>query len=507
MLREVALPSLELPAIAELASVPQWVCWREDVRRGKPTKVPVTPRGSSASTTDPRTWSSYQACIAALVQGDVKLRLAGIGFVLTRHDPYVGVDLDKCLDGTALEPWAVELVRALDSYTERSPSGRGLHILCRGRLPEGWNRTGRIERYESERYLTVTGAHWAGSPETIEERTGALASMRGPERPRVVPLRAEGATIVLDPSASPPAEKLAALLANDRKFKLSWEHRRTDLADTSLSTYDLSLASLALGAAWDDQEIADLLIAHRRMAGDIGKALRLDYIERTIATARAARTDGLPDARADLRGIETDAETAEDALSRIRSQLRVPLRRIVRLGDEQPLYALILDDGLEIILGRSSDLLQQTRVRALVLDATRGLVLPRLKGERWDAIVGLVVAHAEALGADEVAEIDLVSITNGWIHDYLADCPKPLDVSDDTLRSGSPLRGEDGSVLINAPELARWVSLYRSEKLTTRELALRLRACGHQPARIDYGPERGRRTRRLWKVSAASHAS
>ena len=503
------IPSLELAAIRELAAHPQWVCWRLDVRRGDTTKVPITPRGSTASTTDRRTWSSFEACAAAFVQGDPKLRIAGVGFVLTADDPYVGLDLDDksskggqpCIlpDG-ALAPWAAAIVEAMQTYTERSPSGRGLRLICRGELPLGWRRFGQLERYDRERYLTITGQHWDGAPESIEERSAALAAMHGPVRAPAAYHENIAGRLRLAPTAQPPAEKLAALLSNDRKFKLSWEHRRSDLADSSLSTYDLSLASIAIGAGWSDQEIADLVIAHRRSYGDVGKALRADYIERTIATARAARSEGISDSRADLREIEEDGETTEDAIARVRSQLKIPLRRVVRMGDDRPIYALTLESGLEIVLGSSTDLLQQGSVRAKILDATRGLVIPRVKGERWDAITGLIVAHAEPLSPDEVAEIDTVAIARGWVADYLAEASAPIEISDDALRSGQPLRDEDGSTLVNAPELARWVALQRGEKLTTRELALRLRAAGFPVRRIDYGPRTNRRARRYWKV-------
>jgi putative DNA primase/helicase len=61
--------------------------------------------------------------------------------------PYVGIDLDGCRDPQTgvIEPWALEVVRLLDSYTEVSPSGRGLHIWVRGFLPEGGNRRGQVE--------------------------------------------------------------------------------------------------------------------------------------------------------------------------------------------------------------------------------------------------------------------------------------------------------------------------------------------------------------------------
>ena len=86
------------------------------------------------------------------------------------------MDLDGCLDPKTgeLEGWARQIVEELDSYTEISPSGTGVHILIRATLPEGRNRKGRFEAYDRGRYFTVSGKHLAGTPQTIEERQEEL---------------------------------------------------------------------------------------------------------------------------------------------------------------------------------------------------------------------------------------------------------------------------------------------------------------------------------------------
>ena len=149
----------------EMLSLPQWVGWRLEQRDGKPTKVPVDPRtGYNADTTDRSTWGDSESAIAAVE----KFKLNGIGFVFTGA-PYTGVDLDDCRDPKteAIQGWAMEIIERLDSYTEASPSGHGVHILVRATLPEGRRRKGRMEMYDSGRYFTVTGAHLDGTPTTI----------------------------------------------------------------------------------------------------------------------------------------------------------------------------------------------------------------------------------------------------------------------------------------------------------------------------------------------------
>ncbi len=164
---------------AGLRALPQWVPWKRVERQdGKTTKVPFrSDGGGRASTTDPSTWSTFDAALAASERFD------GIGFVFTKGDAFVGIDLDHVIsaDGTLAE-WATKLLVKLPSYTERSPSGTGLHIYVRGALPPGGHRrefgdgTG-MELYDHGRYFTVTGDLWPGAPGTVEEHSEQLAEV------------------------------------------------------------------------------------------------------------------------------------------------------------------------------------------------------------------------------------------------------------------------------------------------------------------------------------------
>ncbi len=154
----------------------QWLCWRTEERDGKPTKVPYSPlTGFLASSTDPQTWADYAEAVKACKEHGY----GGIGFVFTPEDDLCGVDLDGCLDPQTgvIENWAKETIEELDSYTEISPSGTGVHILLRAELPEGRNRKGRFEAYDRGRYFTVSGKHLAGTSRAIESRQDELESV------------------------------------------------------------------------------------------------------------------------------------------------------------------------------------------------------------------------------------------------------------------------------------------------------------------------------------------
>ena len=131
-----------------------WVCWRLEERAGEQTKVPYDPTtGRRASSTDSRTWRSFEEAVAALEAGAYN----GLGFMFSSGDPFTGIDLDKCRDPETgeLEPWAAALVAKSGGYAEVSPSGTGVHIIVRGKAPN--KKRGRVECYSERRFFTMTG--------------------------------------------------------------------------------------------------------------------------------------------------------------------------------------------------------------------------------------------------------------------------------------------------------------------------------------------------------------
>jgi len=164
---------LNLDAIpAELQALPQWVNWRYETRGGKQTKVPYVPNGHRADTTNPKTWSAFADCVNA------HHRFDGIGIVCANG--LAGVDLDHCIDDAGnLSELARRVVTALQTYTEITPSGRGVRCLCWGKLPKGGRRKDvlGIEMYDHARYFTVTGNRLPNTPATIEHRDRELARL------------------------------------------------------------------------------------------------------------------------------------------------------------------------------------------------------------------------------------------------------------------------------------------------------------------------------------------
>jgi hypothetical protein len=148
----------------ELRAFRQFICWRyEDKGGSKLDKIPYCPHtGNMASVNVPNTWGTYDNAIQALSLG----YYTGIGFVLTENDPFTFIDLDytEKLDEINRQ---IEVHNAFDSYAEISPSGKGLHIIVKGKTQTGRRRS-NIEIYSNLRYMTLTGNVYNNKP--VSER-------------------------------------------------------------------------------------------------------------------------------------------------------------------------------------------------------------------------------------------------------------------------------------------------------------------------------------------------
>ena len=132
-----------------LKELDQWVCVHAD------SKVPMKSfEREAASSTDPDTWSPFATAVQAVADGHYD----NIGFVFNDNG-FVGIDVDIGYDEDGfLTPVAADILGKCQSYTERSRSGRGFHILLKGTLPfKGRNNLNGVEIYRSSRYFIMTG--------------------------------------------------------------------------------------------------------------------------------------------------------------------------------------------------------------------------------------------------------------------------------------------------------------------------------------------------------------
>jgi putative DNA primase/helicase len=171
----------------ELRNARIWLPFQTSPRAsGGVNKIPHDVRGHRANYTNPDVWLTYPDAIEMLRGG----RYQGIGLVVTKDMGYLLIDFDHCIIDGVLDPEVAGCILKLDTYTERSYSGDGLHGIAKGKLPWDKKKANRIEMYDDKRFFVVTGDHLAGTPRTIESRQKAVNAIHlayfGPE-PKSIP--------------------------------------------------------------------------------------------------------------------------------------------------------------------------------------------------------------------------------------------------------------------------------------------------------------------------------
>lgn len=187
---------MEFPKVLEeLKQERIWVCypmiWNDTGHGGQGAydKPPIDPNKlTNGSATKPETWSDYATAAAQIGKTTiikngaslVECKIVGVGVCLQGASSLCGIDLDSVVCDGVVTPEAQELVNLMDSYTEISASGTGLHILFKGNKPQGRNKAGgkadanggrlaEYEFYESGKYLTLSCNVYLNKP--AEERT------------------------------------------------------------------------------------------------------------------------------------------------------------------------------------------------------------------------------------------------------------------------------------------------------------------------------------------------
>ncbi len=327
---------------AELMELEQWVAWRAepgDEEGDKPRKIPINPRtGNRAASTKGGTWGRIDSALQrAAADG-----LAGIGFVFTVDDPYVGIDLDKCREPKTGEiaPWAQAIVEQLDSYTEVSPSGTGIHVIVRGTLPAGRRRKGHVEMYDRGRYFTVTGDRMPGTRATIEERQEQIDALHARvfETDHSQPTEPTGH---FEPASAPPSsgtpstnddEVIEKALAakNGTRFQRLWEGDHS--AYVSQSEADLALCGLLAFWTRGDTDQIDRLFRRSGLMRDKWDKLRggTTYGANTIEKALAGKAEfySPPASPSERDGGSGGRESADD------NQATLLIRIVIKSGAE-----------------------------------------------------------------------------------------------------------------------------------------------------------------------------
>jgi putative DNA primase/helicase len=408
------------------------------------------------------------------------------------------------------EPWlfagpeerarAAGLALGWNELLARKGADRGwavdrVHDLSRVmRLPGTWNYKDK----ENPVLAKILVADW-----TRRYDPGDFEPFNVPQGP-AVPQGTAGpykcGSLVLRPDASPSYAKMEALLANCPEFKRVWSHKKTF---PSASECDLSLASFAVRAGWSDQEIADLLIFHRRTwhPEGIGKATRFDYVAWTISKARgntdrAEAVQAVLAVQAALADDPPPPTDGADEVSRRATAFEIVSRRIgirvtdfIQLGRERPVYTIVLADGREVVIGGLPQFFDSDRALARAIFAATGSntqVVSRKdwpEVRKWLASVCRVIEPAESREASSVLAALGKYLGKTGFHSATEKCQ--------VCQEGLPFY-EDGFVHIAVEPFRQWLPLnWNSDRWDRTTFLNLLRVLGAEPQRVSFrvGPK------------------
>jgi hypothetical protein len=326
-----------------------------------------------------------------------------------------------------------------------------------------------------------------------------------PDGPQVVrmPARQEAPELVFDGAGQPPFDRFDQLLRDNREFKRAWDHRLPHLPDQSTEAYDRALANIALQAGWNDQEVVDLVIAHRRRQpmedANPGAAYFLDVLQRAKDGPDAASPADSPDS------VDSeDAERVRKLIAALNRALGISILKVVKYGGNDGTYELTLEDGRKVDLGPAGKVLSHKDTKAAIAGATTSVIAP-FKQPQWDKIASAIFKCAGPAPIEDAPEQQEMS----W---WLRSCVREITVVDvdehdraglaEILRKRAgtwAFHSKTGNLLIHLGGFMAAVHLHCGARPTWKECALRLRKIGFMPCDLEGKDAAGKVRVNVWR--------
>ena len=151
----------------EIKVLPQWVCYNTRFDGNKTQKIMISPvTGGFAKSNSPETWSTFYTAYKYMNSH----KMEGLAFVLSEN--YVFIDIDHCIKNGKISELANKVLTEFPiTYAEKSVSGTGIHILCKGKLPEVSNKRNDelgLEMYDTKRFMCITGDIFDGRNKILD---------------------------------------------------------------------------------------------------------------------------------------------------------------------------------------------------------------------------------------------------------------------------------------------------------------------------------------------------
>ena len=267
----------------ELKVLPNWVLWRLENRNNSETKVPYCPHtGKRADNSKPATWGTFEQVTKMLPDSG----MSGVGFVISPDCGYTCIDIDNPFklktDGSPkfdnpdeLLKRQMGIVDAFDSYSEVSPSGKGLHVWIKGSVPSGRDKYS-VGLYPAQRYMTMTGQVYKDRP--IKQKDELLTQLWYELSP-TSSTEIDTTTNEEQTQGDNQLLQMAMDAINGGKFKDLWEGE-WQRHYPSQSEADFALVDML--AFYSQNRVQILRMFRNSGLGQRPKALRADYCERMM---------------------------------------------------------------------------------------------------------------------------------------------------------------------------------------------------------------------------------
>lgn len=280
----------------KLVNSNRFVCYKSD-------KTPYNAETKiKADCTNPVNFRSFKYAVNSVKNTP---DFEGIGFVLGKAENinYCGLDIDDCIINGVISPEVLEIIELLDTYTEISRSGKGIHLIFQAEKKglvcknKDLKFCKCLELYDTGRYFALTGNIIRNKDiESRQEQCNLLYDkyfkhkelMPIPEKiPDNIQQINEYFEMYGDLSKKYGQEYLNFILENDKKFKELW-HREITITDES-STDQSFFNKLAYWLKYTPELIKLWFYKSPYFEGKDTKhkkkALRPDYINRSISKA------------------------------------------------------------------------------------------------------------------------------------------------------------------------------------------------------------------------------
>ena len=314
-------PTTPLEPLPEaLRTIPHWMGTRFERRKdGKTDKPPYRVASGlpaiKADKTNRENWATFEEAWGAYERGEVD----AIGFVVSKDDPLFIVDFDGVIDRDTgeINPAAAEVIHALDSYTELSCSGTGVHVVGHGTKPEyagcKSNKLGfDLEIYDNARFVVMTGRRMTDAlgPKDRQDELLSLCQKLWTKSEKLYSRRPT--------HPAPVGLEDQELLERARRSRTGAKFRELyDLGNTagyaSASEADFSLLNMLI--FWTAGERDQIMRLFEASALYRGKDKHRDYVHRSVDNALGSYVGSFYRPRRVKKARQEEATTQSDPLT------------------------------------------------------------------------------------------------------------------------------------------------------------------------------------------------